>query len=97
MSRKLIGAAAIVVLSAGIAHAQYTGPLPNSGYDDDQFRFNMWPPLSRAQTQEDVGREHDIEQRYQETLKKIPNRKPSNDPWRKIRPAPAAVDRHKIE
>jgi hypothetical protein len=100
MLRKLIGAAAIVVMSAGAARAQHTGPLPNSGfYGDDRFGISMWPPLTRAQTPEDVGREHDIEQQYQETLRtKIPDRKPSsNDPWRKIRPAPAASDRHRLQ
>ena len=99
MLRKLIGAV-VVVLFASAAHAQYTGPLPNSGFDDGRFNMNMWPPLTRAQTPEDVGREHDIERQYQETLRtRIPDRKPSNDPWRKIRPAPIAspVDRHRLQ
>ena len=100
MLRKLIGAAAIIVLFAGAAHAQYTGPLPNSGFDDGRFNMNLWPAIGRSHAPEDAWREYEIERQYQETLRtKIPDRKPSNDPWRKIRPAPAAssVDRHRVE
>jgi hypothetical protein len=100
MLRKLIGAAAIVVLFAGLAHAQYTGPLPNSGFDDGRFNMNMWPAIGRSHAPEDAWREYEIERQYQETLRtKIPDRKPSNDPWRKIRSAPTAlpVDRHRVE
>ena len=59
----------------------------------------MWPPITRAENPEDAGRERDIDLRYRETLKtKIPNRKPSNDPWRTIRTAPAVpYDKHRTE
>jgi len=39
-------------------------------------------------------REVEIERKYKETLKKIPNKKPSNDPWVGVRPAPVA-DRYR--
>ena len=99
MSRKLIAAAAIV-LSAGIAHAQYTGPVPNTGYDDGWFNWYALPGIGRSHAPEDTWREQEIERQYQETLRtKIPDKKPSNDPWRGVRPTPAApsFDRHRAE
>ena len=98
MSRPLIAAIAIVALSAGAAHAQIKD-ITNVAPDDGTYRWNMWPPIGRAENPEDAGREHDIDLRYRETLRtKIPNRKPSNDPWRSIRRAPAvSPDKHRVE
>jgi hypothetical protein len=93
MLRKLIGAAAFAVLSAEIALAQYTGGIPNSGsFDDQQFYWNVLPSYERRPTWE----EREIERRYNETLRTIPNRKPSNDPWAGVRQAPRVTppDRH---
>jgi hypothetical protein len=86
MLRRLIGAAVLVLVSATAAPAQITGPVPNMGqFEDPRSTWNPW--IGRAEVPEDAGREHEI-QRYRETLKtKIPDRKPSNDPWRSIRPA----------
>jgi hypothetical protein len=60
--------------------------VPNMGqFEDPRSTWNPW--VGRAEVPEDAGREHEI-QRYRETLKtKIPDRKPSNDPWRSIRPS----------
>lgn len=97
MVRKLIAATAVIVLSAGAAPAQVTGPIPNTP-QDNSTTWNMWAITGSSRTPEDAGREHEIERKYQETLKtKIPDKKVPNDPWRNIRQAPAAtvVDRHK--
>jgi len=99
MLRRLIFATLLIVLPASFVRAQITditsglpdgagiyswGAFPSSGYGR--------PPRSP----EDAGRDTEIEAKYNETLQsKIPNRKPSNDPWKTIRPAAAAVDRHR--
>jgi len=52
----------------------------------------------RARSPEDAGRDTEIEMKYNATLRsKIPDKKPSNDPWKNIRSAPTAVatDRHR--
>jgi hypothetical protein len=97
MLRKLIAAAAIAVLPVGLARAQVadirTG-LPASAYG-----WNAYPIYGHSRTPEQAGREFEIERNYREAVKKIPDKKGSNDPWRTIRPAAAAsaVDRHRPE
>lgn len=96
--RRLLAAAALAVLSAASARAQITGPIPNTGYDDGSFNWNLLYGIGRERTPEEAGREYEIERKYQETLRtKIPDKKPSNDPWKGIRQAPAASapDRHR--
>jgi hypothetical protein len=100
MLRRLIGAAAIVVLSAGLACAQIYESLPGYGLNyDDSARFGLVPYYESTRSPEDLVRDQDSERRYRETMAKIPDKKPSNDPWRKVRAAPAAVpaDRHRPE
>lgn len=85
MLPKLIGAAVLIVLAADIARAQ--------SIDE------MWLMVPRNQDRlpENAAREREAERQYQNTVKNTTTgRKASNDPWRTIRPAPAAVpDRHK--
>jgi len=38
----------------------------------------------------------EIERKYRETLARIPNKKPSRDPWAGVR-TPAAEDRHRAQ
>ena len=95
MSRPLIRAAALLALSAGLARAQFTGHIPNTGYTN--YSWGAFPMYERSPTPEEVGRDYQIEMRYRETLKtRIPDKKPSNDPWKNVRPAAttSAVDRH---
>jgi hypothetical protein len=96
MLRMLIGAAAIVVLSAAFARAQVTGPIPGSGmYGDDTICcFSPWPDYEQTRSPEQMERDRQIETDYRASLSRIPNRKPSNDPWKNIRSAPA-LDRHR--
>jgi hypothetical protein len=102
MLRKLIGAAAIVVLSAGLARAQVTSSLPGSGpYDGtSDFNFNIMPDYDQTRPLAEIERDREIERRYRETIRaRIPDRKPaSNDPWKSVRQAPAvAYDRYRPE
>jgi hypothetical protein len=92
---KLLAAAALVALAAEAGHAQITGPIPNTGHDGGGINWYAIPMIERHAPQ-DVSRDREIERKYQETLRtKIPDRKPSNDPWRNIRPS--AADRHRPE
>ena len=47
-----------------------------------------------GKTPEEKAAEAERDRAYKETLKKIPNKKPSNDPWAGVRPAPVA-DRYR--
>jgi hypothetical protein len=99
MLRKLIVAAAIAVLSAGAARAQVsdiTTGLPDGSY---------WAlSYGNSRTPEQVGREVEIERNYRDAVKKIPDKKASNDPWKSVRQAPVrpaatatAYDRHQAQ
>jgi hypothetical protein len=97
MLRHLLLAATIILLSASLARAQFTGPIPNTGYDTG-YSWSAFPIYERSPTPEEVGRDYQIEMRYRETLKtRIPDKKPSNDPWKNVRPAAtaSAFDRHR--
>jgi hypothetical protein len=100
MLRKLVGTAALIIVSAGAAHAQMTGPVPNTAQDNRPY-YNPWAIGGRERTPEDAGRDAEIEMKYRETLRtKIPDRRPSsNDPWRTVRQAPAATSsaKHRVE
>ena len=81
----------LVVLSSS-AEAQITpiaSGLPDNAYN---YGLNLYG-YERPLTAQDM-REIEIEQKYKETMRKIPNKKPSNDPWAGVRPAPVA-DRHR--
>jgi hypothetical protein len=96
MLRQPILAAALVMLSAGFARAQYTGPVGSvNSYGD--FGMNLFPDYEQTRPLAEIERDREINQKYRETIARIPDKKPSNDPWKNIRPASTAVvvDRHK--
>ena len=101
MSRLLIGTAVLVVLSAGLARAQVTDSLPGYGIEDGPvFSYGLFPDYEQTRSQAQIERDLEIERKYRETVKaRIPDRRPSNDPWKNIRSAPAAAavpyDRHR--
>ena len=101
MLRHLILAAAIAVLPASLARAQITDITSGrpDGADSYYYNWGAFPTnYPRSRSPEDAGRDTEIEAKYNATLKtKIPDRKPSNDPWKTIRPAPtaSATDRHR--
>jgi hypothetical protein len=93
MFNRPIVAVAIMVLSAGLARAQITPIASGLPEGADGYRFGLTPGYERPLTAQDM-REQEIEKKYKETLKKIPDKKPSNDPWAGIRASPVA-DRHR--
>jgi hypothetical protein len=93
MLRKLIQAGAVVVLLTGNAYSQPAGTGNTSG---DSMSLNMLPDSRRRLTPEEQQRERDIEAQYNRTVNdKIPDKKSSNDPWGKIRSAPASTSASK--
>ena len=102
MLRRLISAAVLIVLSTSLARAQITDI--TSGRPDGTDYYYRWGAFptgyERSRSPEDAVRDTEIEMKYRDTLKtRIPDRKPSNDPWKTIRPAPTAVavDRHRLQ
>ena len=92
--RLVVAALAALMLSAGLAHAQVTAPLPGYGGPDDSYCGPVWsilPDYEQVRSPEQLQRDRTIERKYRETLDtKIADKKASNDPWRNIRPAPGS-------
>ena len=101
MSRKLAAALLAAVAGAAAAHAQVSGPIPGSGmYGDDTaccFNMGLLPDYDQVRTPEQRELDRQIELDYRAAMKKIPDRKGSNDPWKGIRStaSPAPYDRHR--
>jgi hypothetical protein len=99
MLRHLVLAAAIAVLPGSLARAQITDITSGRPDGADYYTWGAFPSgYVRSRSPEDAGRDTEIETKYNATLRtKIPDRKPSNDPWKNIRAAPTAVatDRHR--
>lgn len=81
-----------VVLSAGLARAQITPIASGLPEGVGNYGLNL-NGYERPITAQDM-REQEIEKKYRETLKKIPNKKPPSDPWAGVRAAPVA-DRYR--
>jgi len=89
---KQFAAATLILLSAGFAQAQITPIASGLPEGVGNYGLNL-NGYERPITARDM-REQEIEAKYKETLKKIPNKKPSNDPWAGVRTTPVA-DRHR--
>jgi hypothetical protein len=94
MFRVHVLAAAFAVLPATLAGAQYSGAIPNSGNDVGYVYGGIASYYANRRSPEEIGREMEIEANYRAALKKIPDKRPSNDPWKSVRQAPA--DRHTL-
>lgn len=99
MLRSPLLAIALLVAPASFARAQITDI--TSGRPDGYYYggFGLTNAYERPITAEDIRR-NEIEQKYREVVRtKIPDKKPSNDPWKSVRPTAAAitVDRHRPE
>jgi hypothetical protein len=79
MLRKLIPAAAALVLLTGTAYAQSGFPMPSISLGKDK------PPP----TPEEIERQKAIDNAYKAANKKIPDKKEAADPWGNVRPNPA--------
>jgi hypothetical protein len=78
MLRRLLPAGVIVALMAGPAFSQ---PAPSSG-------STIGIPLNpeKQATPDDIERQKAAERAYNAAIQKIPDKKPSADPWGTIRP-----------
>lgn len=100
MLRQFTRAAAVIVLSSGTALAQVVpGDSPNMGVGAAVSGSRGIGALSRTRAPKGNWSEHEDERNYRETLKKIPDKKSSNDPWKNVRQQPTApvVDRHRLQ
>ena len=79
MLRKLIRAGAIAAIFVGPAAAQDSFGIP----------VNPKPPPSVQEIEKQKVRDRD----YDAAMKKIPDKKTSDDPWGVIRPSPAAKNK----
>ena len=102
MYRKpILAAVFLLVLSTGLARAQFTGGLPGSGVQGDRGYVTLggFQDYDQVRSPEQMQRDREIESRYREVVdNRIPDKKPSKDPWGNIRQAPAAAvpyDRHR--
>ena len=93
MFRILTAVFIIAFLSAGLARAQITPIASGLPENANNYGYSLTPSYERPLTAQDM-RDMEIEQKYKETLRKIPNKKASNDPWAGVRAAPVA-DRHR--
>ena len=97
MLRPSIVAAALAVLPA-FANAQ-VGDITSGRSEASYNQFSLTPSYERPMTAEDMRR-NEIEQKYREVVRRIPDKKPSNDPWKTVRQAPTATatfNRHRPE
>jgi len=74
---KAVCIAAVTVALAGPARAQLNSKMAN--------------PDSAPKTQEQLEREKEVEKRYKDSLRSIPDAKTDNDPWRSMRNTDADV------
>jgi hypothetical protein len=88
MLRKLIQAAAIIALCTGPAAAQL-----NQGNQGSNLSIplNQKPPPTREEIEKQKARDRD----YDAAMKKIPDKKPSGDPWGDIRPNKSTTAKNK--
>ena len=95
MLRMSIAAFALALLPAELARAQIyditTGRPPGADGEGISFLGAYERPMNAA----DMRRSQAIEREYQRTLTKIPDKKPSKDPWAGIRAATPVEDRHR--
>jgi hypothetical protein len=89
---QLVGAVAIV-LFAGTALAQVPGDSPSAG--NAAWAYGV----ARSHDPEKSWREQEDERKYQKVIKKIPEKRSSNDPWKGVRQESTAspADRHRVQ
>jgi hypothetical protein len=84
MWRKLLAAGAIAALFTAPVFAQQLAPQSNS---------TIGIPLNRQlpPTAEEIERRKAADQEYNAAIQKIPDKKPSADPWGNIRPGSSSA------
>jgi hypothetical protein len=99
MLYRVTAAAFIIVLLSGTARAQVAGDSPNMNIGAAVSGSRGLGVVSGSRVPAGAWSDRESEQNYRETLKRIPDKKASNDPWKTIRPASTASrpDRHRVE
>jgi len=92
MLRHLINAVAIIILLSGAARAQVV-----AGDSPSTWNAAWAYGVSRTHDLEGAWRRQEEERKYQVVVKSMPNKKPSNDPWKNVRQAPPEADRHRLQ
>ena len=94
---RLVGAVTILALFAENARAQVLGDSPSAG--NAAWAYGV----ARSHDPEKAWREQEAERKYRDVVKKIPDKKSSNDPWKGVRQESAAssaassADRHRVQ
>ena len=86
--RKLLLAGALVALCAGPVAAQ---PAPSSSNSSIGIPLNPQQPL----TPEEIEKRKANDRAYNEAIQKIPDKKPSADPWGNVRPNSSTTTKNK--
>jgi hypothetical protein len=91
MPSSLVKVVTIIVLLTGTASAQIVpGDSPNMGVGAAVAGSRGLGIVSRPH----VWEGYQSERNYSDTVKRIPDKKPSNDPWKNVRAPSTTVDRH---
>jgi hypothetical protein len=99
MLHRATAAAVVVLLLCAAARAQVPGDSPNMNLGNAVLGSSGLGVFSGSRGLAGSSADQENERRYRETLKRIPDKKASNDPWKTIRPAStaSAVDRHQVQ
>jgi hypothetical protein len=90
-----LAALALAVLPAELARAQITDITTGRPPGADGQGISFFGAYERPMTAADM-RAQEIERNYRKTMAKIPDKKPSKDPWAGVRAA-TPLDRHRVE
>jgi hypothetical protein len=80
MLRKFLPAAAIIALTSGLALAQ-----PASSSSSSSGSLGIPLSVERPPTPEEIEKQKAADRAYSDAMQKIPDKKPSADPWGNIR------------
>jgi len=90
MLRNLLSASVTVALMSGPAFAQPAQPAPSSG---SQLGIPLNP--ERPLTPEEIEKRKATDRAYNAAMQKIPDKKPSSDPWGNVRPGSSTAAKNK--
>ena len=86
MLSKFIRTSVILILLVGPAAAQIGSTTPDS-------RLSVPLNMKAPKTPEEIEKQKAADRAYEAAIKKIPDKKPSADPWGNIRPAASSASK----